>query len=331
MRRRELITLLGGAAAAWPLAARAQQTERMRRVGVLIGGSASDPTSERYAAVFKEELAKLGWIEGRNLRIDLRFAVDSDQSQDSAAELVSLAPDVIHVSTGAPTRAVRRQTQTIPIVFTGPSNASADVNVARPQGNITGFPFLYPSIAGKWVELLKEAAPRITRVAVITSPDPTGPGIAANSYIPFIKEAAAALAISLTLPMYESAAELERAIDTFAAEPSGGLIVLPGAFTASRDHQDLLRKLAARDRLPMMHWDISFPKAGGMMAYASDIEDLHRRAASYVDRLLRGAKVSELPIERPTKFELIINVKAAKAIGLTIPEAFLLGAEEVIE
>ena len=202
IRRRNFVGLLGGAIA-FPLAARAQQAERMRRVGVLIGGSASDPRSQRYASVFRDELAKLGWIEDRNLRIDLRFAIDSDQSQASATELVSLAPDVIHVSTGAPTRAVRRQTQTIPIVFTGPSNVSADVNVARPQGNITGFPFLYPSIAGKWVELLKEAAPRIKRVAVITSPDPTGPGIAANAYIPFIREAAAALAIGLTLPMYE--------------------------------------------------------------------------------------------------------------------------------
>jgi ABC-type uncharacterized transport system substrate-binding protein len=330
MRRRDFIILLGGAAA-WPLAARAQPVERTRRVGVLIGGAASDPRSQRYAMAFREELAKLGWVEDRNLRIDLRFAVDSDQGQASAAELVSLAPDVIHVSTGAPTRAVRRQTQTIPIVFTGPSNVSADVNVSRPQGNITGFPFLYPSIAGKWVEYLKEAAPRVTRVAVITSADPTGPGIAANTYVPFIREAAAALGISLTLPMYETPTELERAINAFAAEPNGGLIVLPGAVTASRDNQDLLRKLVAQDRLPLMHWDISYPMAGGMMAYASDIEYLHRRAASYVDRLLRGAKVSELPIERPTKFELIINIKAAKAIGLTIPEVFLLGADEVIE
>ncbi len=212
IRRREFISVLWASAAAWPLAARAQ-TERVRRVAMLIGGGANDPRSQRYAAVFKEELAKLGWIEGRNLRTDLRFAANSDQSQAAAAELVRLGPDVIHVSTGTPTRAVRRQTRTIPIVFTGPSNAVADVNVARPEGNITGFPFIYPSIAGKWVELLKESAPRVTRVALIYSPDPAEPEAAGSSYIGYIKEAAAALGIEATVTAFQSATELERAIE----------------------------------------------------------------------------------------------------------------------
>jgi len=330
MKRRKFITLLGGAAA-WPIAARAQQSDRMRKVGVLMGGSNADPRAQRYVAIFKNELAKLGWIEGRNLRADLRFAAESGQSQAAAAELVNLAPDVIYVNGGVPTRAVRRQTQTIPIVFTGPSTTVADVNVARPEGNITGFPFIYPSIAGKWVELLKEADPRVARVAVVYSPDPTGPGAAGNDYLPFVREAAAALAISLTLATFQNAAELERAIDAFAAQPNGGLNVLPGVVTFTHDNQDLLRRLAAKHRLPTVHWDNSYPAEGGLMSYASSFEDLQRRAASYVDRILRGAKVSELPIERPTKFELIVNVKAAKAIGLTIPEAFLLRADELIE
>jgi putative tryptophan/tyrosine transport system substrate-binding protein len=331
MRRREFITLLGAAAATCPLVARAQQSERVRRVGILMGGSGANPMSRRYVAKFKDELAKLGWIEGRNPRTDLRFAVASGQSQVAAAELVSFAPDVIYVSSGAPTRAVRGQTQTIPIVFTGPSTPVADVNVARPEGNITGFPFIYPSIAGKWVELLKEADPRVTRVAVVFNPDPAGPGPAGNEYIPSVREAAAALAISLTLAPFQDAADLERTIDGFATEPNGGLIVLPGTVTFARDNQDLLRKLAAKHRLPTVHWDNSYPAEGGLMSYASSFEDLQRRAASYVDRILRGAKVSELPIERPTKFELIINLKAAKAIGLAIPEAFQLRADELVE
>jgi putative ABC transport system substrate-binding protein len=331
MRRREFITFLGGAAATWPLAARAQQPNRVRRVGMLMGGLESDPRPQRHAAIFKEELARLGWTEGRNLRIDLRFAVDSEQSGRAAAELVSLAPEVIHVSTGTPTRAVRRQTRTIPIVFTGPSTVVADVNVNRPQGNITGFPFIYPSIGGKWVELLKEADARVTTVALINSPDPTAPLAVGSGYIPFIEEAAAALAVKAIVANFQSAAELEQAIDTFAAEPNRGLIVLSGTVTSTRDNQDLVRKLAVKYRLPVMHWDSSYPTEGGLMSYASNFDDLHRRAASYVDRILRGAKVSELPVERPTKFELIINVGAAKAIGLTIPEAFLLRADELIE
>jgi putative ABC transport system substrate-binding protein len=329
MKRREFITLLSAAGVAWPIAARAQQGERMRRVGALIGGAGNDTASQRYAAAFREGLAKLGWMDGGNLRLDLRFAVgDFDRGSATAAELVSLAPDVIFVSTGTATRAMQQQTQKIPIVFAGPTGDIVK-NVARPEGNITGFPILYPSIAGKWVELLREAAPRIARVALIRNP--AGTGFADTAYIPAIEEAAPALAVKVIAAPFQNNAELERAIGAFAAEPSGGLIVMPGTDTSTRENRDLIRNLAAKHRLPTIHWDNSYPAEGGLMSYGSDFADLHRRAASYVDRILRGAKVSELPVERPTKFELVINVKAAKAIGLTIPEAFLLRADMLIE
>jgi putative ABC transport system substrate-binding protein len=330
MKRREFITFLGGAAVAWPLAARAQQPNR-RRIGALIIGAENDPASQRYAAAFREGLAKLGWMDGGNVRIDLRFDAgdDFDRARASAAELVRLGPDVIFVSGGTQTAAMVQQTKSIPIVFVGPSIVVADVNIARPEGNFTGFPILYPSIAGKWVELLKAADPRIDRVALIRNPN--NPGAGDGSYVAPIEEAAPALAVKVIPAPFRNADELERAIDAFAVQPNGALIVTPGGVTATRDNRDLIRRLAERHRLPTIHWDNHYPEEGGLISYGSNTEDLHRRAASYVDRLLRGAKVSELPVERPTKFELIINVKAAKAIGLTISEAFLLRADELIE
>jgi putative ABC transport system substrate-binding protein len=331
MRRREFMTLLGGATAAWSFAARAQQPNRARRVGVLIGGSENDPASQLHAAALREGLAKLGWMDGSNLRIELRFAAgDADHIRASAVELVSLAPEVIFVSTGAATRAVQQQTQTIPIVYTGAGDDIVN-NSARPEGNITGFPILYPSIAGKWVELLREADPRVARVGLVNNPILRVSAFAGSSYVMSIEEAAPALAVKVIAASFHDDAELQRAINAFAAEPNGGLIVIPGTFTATRENRDLIRRMAAQHRLPTIHWDNLYPKEGGLMSYGSNFEDLHRRAASYVDRILRGAKVSELPVDRPTKFELIINVKAAKAIGLTIPEAFLLRADELIE
>jgi putative ABC transport system substrate-binding protein len=332
MRRRDFIGLLGGAAAAWPLAGLAQQPERMRRIGILIGGSASDPAPQRNLAAFREGLAKLGWIEGRNLRIDLRFAAaDFEHARVIAAELVSFAPEVIFVTTGTATRAMQQQTQTIPTVFVGPGSAVADEDISRPKGNMTGFPVLYPSIAGKWVELLKEADPRVARVMVVASPDLSTQGATTSNYIPPIEAAARALALKVIAEPYLNDANLEGAIAAFTAEPNGGLIVLPGTRTTTRASRDLVRQLAVKYRVPVIHWDSPYPAEGGLMSYGSNFEDLHRRAASYVDRILRGAKVSELPVERPTKFELIVNTKAAKAIGLTISELFLARADEVIE
>jgi putative tryptophan/tyrosine transport system substrate-binding protein len=327
--RRELITLLGGAAASslWPLAARAQQGDRARRVAVLFGVLERDPKAQKDSALFKQALAEHGWTEGRNLQIDFRFAVELGASRAAMAELLHLAPDVIYTWGGVTTRAARQQTQTIPIVFIGPSTTVTDVNVARPQGNITGFPFLYPSIAGKWVELIKEADPRVARVAAVVGPDAS----ADNDYLPYIKQAATALGVSVTIAKVEGEAQLEHTIDGFAAAANGGLISVPGNATGTAEHESLLRKLASKHRLPVVHWDNSYPVEGGLMSYASSFEDLHRRAAGYVDRLLRGAKVSDLPIERPTKFELLINVKAAKDIGLALPESLLLRADQVIE
>jgi putative ABC transport system substrate-binding protein len=326
MRRREFITLLGGAATAWSQVARGQQPGR--RLGLLIGGSADDPGWQRYTAAFREALAKLGWIDGSNLRIDLGFAAgDPDRARAAAAELVRLSPDVIFASSGFATLAARQQTATIPIVFAGPSLAVGE-NEARPAGNITGFPILYPSIAGKWVELIKEVDPRITTIALTESPFGAVTG---SAYVRSIEQAAPALAVNVINAPFRSSIELERAIDAFAARPNGGLVVLPSAATSTRENRGLIRRLAEEHRLPAIHWDGFYPAEGGLMSYGSDFEELHRRAASYVDRILRGAKVSELPVERPTKFKLVINLKAAKAIGLDAPPALLALADEVLE
>jgi putative ABC transport system substrate-binding protein len=331
MRRRDFITLLGGAAA-WPRASRAQQSARVRRLGMLIGGPLSDPAWGRWATAFREELAKLGWIEGGNLRIDLRFVAGTyERSLASAAELVSLAPDVIFASSGVATRAAEQLTKTIPIIFTGPSTVIGGENVARPAGNITGFPILYPSIAGKWVALLKETDPRVSRVAYVSNNAAlTGNSVGA-SYIDPIEETARSMTMEVTAIEARDDVGLERAVESFAAKPNGGLIILPSAFSVQSQSRDLVRRLAERYRLPTIHWDNLYPAEGGLMSYGSDFEYLHRRAAMYVDRILRGAKVSDLPIERPTRFQLVLNLRAAKAIDLVVPSSLLAVADEVIE
>jgi putative tryptophan/tyrosine transport system substrate-binding protein len=332
MNRRDLMTLIG-LAAAWPVAARAQQPQRMQRIAALIGGgSAGDPVSEHHAAAFRSGLVKLGWIEGRNLRLDLRFAgSDLDLVHATASDMIRLDPDVIFAATGAPEREMQRLTQTIPIVFMGPSEVAVRIqNIAHPESNVTGFPVLYPSIAGKWLELLKEVAPRVARVAIIV-PGATGASRAGPTYIPSIEKAASVLGVRLVPIQWVNFAELERAVDTFAAEPDGGMIVLPSTQSSSRDNDILIRRLAEKYQLPVIHWDKLYPTEGGLMSYGSDPDDLCLRAASYVDRLLRGEKVSNLPVQLPTKFDLVVNLNAAKAIGLTIPESSLARADEVIE
>jgi putative ABC transport system substrate-binding protein len=330
MRRRKFITLLGGAAAAWPLAARAQQPDGMRRIGVLLGGAENDPGSPATTAALREGLAKLGWIEGRNLRIDLRFgAGDPDRIRAHAAELVSLAPDVIIASGGAATRAAQQQTQAVPIVLTAGDAAANGLvrNIARPEGNMTGFSTAEPSIAGKWLGLLKEAVPRLASVAIIFNPEiaATGP-----NYIASIEAAAPALAVQAVIktPIHD-AVDIVRAIDAFATAQDGGLILLPPPLAGAG--LDAVLRLAAQHRLPAIYPDRRNVAAGGLMSYDSDRVDLARRAASYVDRLLRGAKVAELPVQFPAKFELVVNLKTAKALGHTIPESFLVRADEVIE
>jgi putative tryptophan/tyrosine transport system substrate-binding protein len=333
IRRREFITLLGGAAAAWPIAARGQQDGRARRISLLVGGAENDREMQAGRVALQEALAKLGWVEGRNLRIDLRFgAGDPDAIRAYAAELVGLTPDVIVTNTGATTRAVQQQTQTIPIVIASGGDAVAAGylrNIARPEGNITGFSSLEPSIAGKSLELLKEAAPRLARVAVISNRDLTSGTPVTASYVASIDTAASVLGVKVVQVPVNNAVEIVRAIDAFAAEPNGGLLVLPPPPTAAF-LQGILQ-LAIQHRLPAIYPSLADAAAGGFLAFATDRVDQYRRAAAYVDRLLRGAKVSDLPVQFPTKFELVVNLKTAKAIGLTIPEAFLLRADEVIE
>jgi putative ABC transport system substrate-binding protein len=328
LRRRDFITLLGGAAA-WPLAARAQQDGRMRRIGVLIPGSESDPGYQSYVSTFKAGLLKFGWLEGRDLRIDVRFtAGDAQQSRAQAAELLSISPQVIFSFSAQSTRALQAQTQTVPIVFAGAGPLFDDPivnNIARPQGNITGFTNIYVSMGGKFVELLKEAAPRVVRIGYVYNSDPNRDQLL--PLIPSVEAAVQRLGVkALTVP-FRNSADLERVIADFAAEPGGGLIMHPGAFP----ERELLLRLATKYRLPMiMEWK-GYVAKGGLISYGVDYTELVQGAASYVDRILRGAKVSDLPVQYPNKFELAINLKAAKAIGLDIAPALLARADEVIE
>jgi putative ABC transport system substrate-binding protein len=333
MKRRELIAGLG-AAAAWPMAVRAQQGDRVRRIGVLMAGAGSDPVYESWVASQRDALAKLGWMEGRNLQIELRFGeADVNRVRAQAAELVSLAPDVIATGGTLASRAVQQQTQTIPIVFAAVGDPVANgflKNIARPEGNITGVTNRFNSIPTKWLELLKEAAPWIERVALIYNPQPQvtldDPGPGSGSF-PLIEEAAQALAVKTVKLPYRDALDIVREIDAFAAEPNGGMVVV--SQTVSAANIDLILRSAAQHRLPTIGQ--SAAARGGLMSYGANLDSVLRRAMSYVDRILRGAKVSELPIEFPTKFELVINLKTAKALGLTIPETLLATADQVIE
>jgi putative ABC transport system substrate-binding protein len=326
IRRREFITLLGSAAAC-PLAVHAQQDGRIRRVGVLLNVGENDPAQANLATL-RGELARLGWIEGRNLRIDTRFGSgDLDRIRAAASELVNLEPEVIVTSQTAVTRSVQQQTGTIPIVIMGAGDPVINglvTNIARPEGNTTGFINFEPSMAGKWLELLKEAAPHVTRVAVVHNPDLRTSAI--DGYISLIEAAAAPLGVRATTISYRSAVEIVRGIDAFASVPNGGLILLPPSLIRAT-----ILELAAQYRLPAIYPARAYAAAGGLMAYAPDSADLIRRVATYVDQVLRGAKVNELPIQFPTKFQLVVNLKTAKAMGLTFPTALLIRADEVIE
>jgi putative ABC transport system substrate-binding protein len=328
LHRRSFLTLLGGAAAAWPLAATSQQDGRMRRIGILDVGDESDPFIQSRWDATRDELAKLGWIEGRNVRFDRRFSADDpNRARANADELVRLAPDVIAVASGPASLALLQRTRTIPIVFTSvgdPVAVGLLRNLARPEGNITGITSLYQSMGGKWLELLKEAAPRTARIGLIYASETVN-----DQYFTVMNSAAEVLALRIARTPYRNAAELEHAIDTFAAEPNGGLVMVPPPPIPS--NRELINRLALKYRLPTIHVSKPYAVEGGMIAYGSDAVNSHRIAASYVDRLLRGAKVSELPVQFPTKLELVVNLKTAKAIGLTIPETFLVRADEVIE
>jgi putative tryptophan/tyrosine transport system substrate-binding protein len=328
MRRRDFIAGLGSTVA-WPVVARTQQDARVRRIGWLIDRDESDPLVQTLQIVFREALVKLGWIEGRNLRIDVRFgARDINRVHDVAMELVSLAPEVIVTNGGAATQALQQRTRTIPIVFAAgpdPVQVGLSRNIARPQGNITGFPTIEPSAPGKWLELLKEVAPHLARISVILNPE-TLPQVQSSNYI---EAAARAFGLEVIKTPVRNSVDAVRGIDTFAAEPNGGLLVMPPP--PSVGLRDTILQLAAQHRLPTINGYRELVTAGGLMSFGSNPADLYRGAASYVDRLLRGAKVSELPVQFPTKYELVINLKTAKALGLSVPQSILLRADEVIE
>jgi putative ABC transport system substrate-binding protein len=329
IRRREFIALLGGAAAAGPLAARAQQGTSVKRVGVLLGSDfENDPAIQVLNSAFREGLAKLGWTEERNLRLDFRFGGgDGDRIRAYAAELVGLAPDAIVTVTDAATRAVQEHTHTTPIIIAGAGDVAANGlvrNVAHPEANITGVTNLFNSIGGKWLELLKEAVPTLNRVSFVAPQ--FGIEGRVSGYGPSIEAASHALSVEMIDIQYRSAVQLVRAIDAFAAQPNGGLIVSPAT---TRIDSGTILELAAQYRLPTIGgWRFGENR---LISYGTNPLDGWGRAAFFVDRILRGAKVSELPVEFPTKYRLVVNLKTAKALGLTVPPSLLARADEVIE
>jgi len=328
MRRRECITLLGGAAA-WPLAAHAQQGERMRRIGVLMGLAADDAEGQARIAAFVQALQGLGWSNGRNVRIDIRRgAGDAERSRSYAAELVALTPDVILASGGTVVGPLLQATRTIPIVFTqtpDPVGAGFVASLARPGGNATGFTIFEYGISAKWLELLKQIAPRVTRAAVLRDPaTPQGVGQFAT-----IQAVAPSFGVELSPVTMRDADEIERNVTAFARSSNGGLIVTSSGLAAV--HRDLVIMLAARHKLPAVYPFRYHATGGGLISYGADSIDPYRQAAGYVDRILKGEKPADLPVQAPTKYELVINLKTAKALGLEIPPTLLARADEVIE
>ena len=321
--------MLGGAALAWPYLAHAQQSGPMQRIGVLIGGLAEgDPEGPPRVEAFRQTLEKLGWSEGRNVRIVYRWgAGDTNRMRASAKELIDMAPDVVVTESSPALTAMRQETRTTPIVFLFAANPVASgliASIAHPGGNTTGFTGFEPSMVGKWMELIKEIAPRVVRVAAIFNPD-THTG----QYWRTLETVAPSLAIEVTAAPAHDAAEIERAIDALVREPNSGLLVLPDTFTVV--HREFIVHSAAQHRVPAVYPYRFFVTGGGLVSYGIDIVDLYRRGGAYVDRILKGEKPAELPVQSPTKFELVINLKTAKALGLTVPQSILYRADEVIE
>jgi putative ABC transport system substrate-binding protein len=330
MKRREFISLFGGAAAAWPLAAQAQQGERMRRIGVLVAVAADDdgPFQARIGA-FLQGLALLGWTIGRNVQIDTRWATSkAEDIRRHATELAALTPDVILATGNSTVGPLLQVTRTVPIVFVLVADPVADGYVdslSRPGGNVTGFMNFEYSLGGKWLELLKEITPGVTRAAVLRDPAlPSGTGQFAA-----IQAVAPSLRMEVSPVNVRDAGEIERAVAVFARAGNGGLIATASALMNA--HRDLIVRLAARHKLPAIYYDRSFAAAGGLVSYGSDRIEQYRRAAGYVDRILKGEKPADLPVQAPTKYELVINLKTAKALGLEVPATVLARADEVIE
>ena len=329
MKRREFITLLGGAAAPWPLAARAQQAERVRCIGVLMNASSDDADGQARVIAFVQALQELGWTDGRNARIDIRWgAGDAERYRRYAEELVALAPDVILAPTSAVVAALQRATRTVPIVFTSvidPVGAGFVANLARPGGNMTGFAAFEYGISGKWLALLKEIAPGIKRAAVLRDA-----AIAAGiGQLAAIQAVAPSLGVELSPVDLRGDSELERAVAEFARVPNGGVIVTAGP--AANVHRERINALMVRHRLPAVWPFRYYVESGGLVGYGPDIISQYRPAAGYVDRILKGEKSADLPVQAPTKYELVINLKTAKALGLTVPDSILVRADKVIE
>ena len=329
MRRREFITLVGGAAA-WPMVARAQQNERVRRIGVLVASPVDDAEWQARLAAFNEGLAQLGWIEGRNVRVDTRWATtNADDLRKQAAELVATTPDVLVAASGTTSIAPLLQaTRTVPIVFAivvDPVGAGFVASLARPGGNATGFTMFEYGMSGKWLELLKQIAPGVTRAAVLRDP-----AIASGiGQFGAIQAVAPSLGVELSPVDVRDAPEIERAVAAFAGIPNGGLVVT--ASPSSTIHRDLIIALAARYKLPAVYWERFYVAAGGLISYGPDRLDQYRQAAGYVDRILKGEKAADLPVQVPTKFQIVINQKTAKTLGITVPQSVLARADEVIE
>ena len=328
MRRREFIAALGGAAA-WPLVARAQQPEQMRRIGVLMSLAADDPVGQADARAFQQGLQQLGWTDGRNVRIDYRWTAGNiENSLKYAAEVVALAPDIILASSTSWTIAVKQLTRTVPIVFTrvsDPVGSGIVDSLARPGGNITGFMVYDFSFAGKWLDLLREIAPHLTRVAVFRNDN--NPAEIAQFGV--IQAMAISVGLQVTPVSIRNSDEITSAVEAFTHSPYGGVVVLPGTWNTV--HRDLISKLIARYKLPAIYYDRSSVRDGGLMSYGPDFADQFRRAAGYVDRIIKGEKPGDLPVQAPTKYELVINLKTAKTLGLDVPQSLLARADEVIE
>ena len=330
MKRREFITLLGGGAVvASPLTVRAQQTDKMRRIGVITAVAAGDPDFQMNVATFAQRLEELGWSDGRNVRIDYRLSgADADKTRSYAAELVSLGPDVIFATGGASVEALAGATRTAPIVFVGvpdPVGSGYVDSLSRPGGNITGFMLFEYDLSAKWLELLKQIAPNVTRAAVLRDPAiPAGIGQFA-----VIQSVARSVGVEVSPVNVRDASEIERAVTAFAGRSNGGLILTASALAMF--HRELIISLAARHRLPAVYYRRVFVATGGLISYGPDIIDQYQRAAGYVDRILKGEKPADLPVQAPTKYELVVNLKTAKALGLTIPQSVLARADEVIE
>jgi putative ABC transport system substrate-binding protein len=331
VRRRDFIRVVAASAAAWPVAAYAQQPEQTRRIGVLMNRASNDPEGQARIAAFQQALRQLGWTDGDNVRIDIRWGEDDvDRERRYAAEIVALAPDVILASGTLSVVALQRIGRTMPIVFVGvtdPVGAGFVDNLARPGGNVTGFMIYEYSLSGKWLELLKQIAPGVTRMAVIRNPD-NPVGVAVFSAI---RTAAQSLRVEVSpVDSRRDAGEIERAIAAFARSPNGGLILTPNAASMPA-HYNLIITLAARHKLPAIYPFPYMVNGGGLMSYAPDVIDQCRHAAGYVDRILKGEKPADLPVQAPTKYELAINLKTAKTLGLTVPPSLLASADKVIE